>query len=252
MDPRNLAAIVTGGASGLGAASARGLAARGARVTILDRNADAARSVAAEIGGIAVAADVTNEADVLGALERSREAHGPLRIVIHCAGIATAGRIVGRAGPLPLETFARTVDVNLNGTFNVMRLAVHAMSQTEPLGEERGVFVATASVAAFEGQLGQAAYAASKGGIVALILPAAREFARFGVRVMAIAPGFFETPLMNELPAEAVAKLVAEIPFPARLGKPEEFAQLALAIVDNPSLNGDVIRLDGALRLPPK
>ena len=252
MDPRNLAAIVTGGASGLGAAAARGLAARGARVTILDRNAGAAESVAAEIGGVAAGADVTNETDVLGALARSRDAHGPLRIVIHCAGIATAGRIVGRAGPLPLETFARTVDVNLIGTFNVMRLAANEMSQTDPLGEERGVFVATASVAAFEGQLGQAAYAASKGGIVALILPAAREFARFGVRVMAIAPGFFETPLMNELPAEAVAKLVSEIPFPARLGKPGEFAQLALAIVENPSLNGDVIRLDGALRLPPK
>ena len=252
MDPHNLAAIVTGGASGLGAASARGLAARGGRVTIVDRNAEAAQRVAAEIGGIAVEADVTSEAGVLTALTRSREAHGPLRIVIHCAGIATAGRIVGRAGPLPLETFARTVGVNLTGTFNVMRLTAHEMSQTAPLGEERGVFVATASVAAFDGQLGQAAYAASKGGIVALVLPAAREFARFGVRVMAIAPGFFETPLMNELPLEAVTKLVAEIPFPARLGKPEEFAQLALAIVENPSLNGEVIRLDGALRLPPK
>ena len=168
---------------------------------------------------------------MLDALARSRAAHGPLRIVIHCAGIATAGRIVGRAGPLLQETFERTVGVNLFGTFNVMRLAAHEMSQTDPVGEERGVFVATASVAAFEGQLGQAAYAASKGGVVALILPAAREFARFGVRVMAIAPGFFETPLMNELPAEAVAKLVAEIPFPARLGKPEEFARIALAIV---------------------
>jgi NAD(P)-dependent dehydrogenase (short-subunit alcohol dehydrogenase family) len=252
MDPRHAAAVVTGGASGLGAATARALAARGARVAVLDRNADGARRVAAEIGGISAGCDVTGEDDVRAALARSREAHGPLRIVVHCAGIGTAGRIVGRDGPLPQEAFERTVRVNLFGTFNVLRLTAHEMSQTEPLGEERGVFVATASIAAFEGQLGQAAYAASKGAIVSLVLPAAREFARFGIRVMAIAPGFFETPLMNELPPEAVQKLVSEIPFPARFGKPEEFAQLALAIVENPSLNGETIRLDGALRLPPK
>jgi len=248
----NRAAVVTGGASGLGAATARALAARGARVTVLDRNADGAQGVAAEIGGLAAACDVTDESAVLAAIARSREAHGPLRIVIHCAGIGTAGRIVGRDGPLPQAAFERTVRVNLFGTFNVLRLTAHEMSQTELAGEERGVFIATASVAAYEGQLGQAAYAAAKGGIVALVLPAAREFARFGIRVMAIAPGFFETPLMNELPPEAVQKLVAEIPFPARFGKPEEFAQLALAIVENPSLNGTTIRLDGALRLPPK
>ena len=252
MDVRNAAAIVTGGASGLGAATARLLAQRGARVAVLDRNADGALAVATEIGGIAVACDVTDEAAVLAAIAQAREAHGPLRIVVHCAGIATAGRIVGRAGPMPQETFERTVGVNLFGTFNVMRLTAHAMSQTEPVGEERGVFIATASVAAFEGQLGQAAYSAAKGGIVALVLPAAREFAQFGIRVMAIAPGFFETPLMNELPPEAVQKLVREIPFPARFGKPEEFAHLALAIVENPSLNGETIRLDGALRLPPR
>jgi NAD(P)-dependent dehydrogenase (short-subunit alcohol dehydrogenase family) len=252
MDIRNNAAIVTGGASGLGAATARALAARGARVAVLDRNAAGAQGVAAEIGGIAATCDVTNEADVLAALSQSRTAHGPLRIVVHCAGIGTAGRIVGRDGPLPQATFEHTVRVNLLGTFNVMRLSAHEMSQTDLMGEERGVFVATASVAAYEGQLGQAAYSAAKGGIVALVLPAAREFARFGIRVMAIAPGFFETPLMDELPPEAVQKLVAEIPFPARFGKPEEFAHLALAIVENPSLNGETIRLDGALRLPPK
>ncbi|HEY5349603.1 MAG TPA: SDR family NAD(P)-dependent oxidoreductase, partial [Candidatus Lustribacter sp.] len=239
------AAIVTGGASGLGAATVRALAARGARVAVLDRNSEGAEAVAAETGGLAAACDVTDEAAVLAALARSRHAHGPLRIVIHCAGIGTAGRIVGRDGPMRQQAFERTVRVNLFGTFNVMRLSAHEMSQTELVGEERGVFVATASVAAYEGQLGQAAYAAAKGGIVALVLPAAREFARFGIRVMAIAPGFFETPLMNELPPEAVQKLVGEIPFPARLGKPEEFAQLALAIVENPSLNGETIRLDG-------
>jgi NAD(P)-dependent dehydrogenase (short-subunit alcohol dehydrogenase family) len=252
MEIRNSAAVVTGGASGLGAATARALAARGARVAVLDRNVAGAQSVAAAIGGIAAACDVTSEAAVIAALAQSRAAHGPLRIVVHCAGIGTAGRIVGRDGPLPQEAFEHTVRVNLFGTFNVMRLTAHDMSQTELLGEERGVFVATASVAAYEGQLGQAAYSAAKGGIVALVLPAAREFARFGIRVMAIAPGFFETPLMNELPPEAVQKLVGEIPFPARFGKPEEFAQLALAIVENPALNGETIRLDGALRLPPK
>ncbi len=252
MDVRDRAVIVTGGASGLGAATARLLAAHGAKVTVADRNGAGARAVADEIGGIGVACDVTDTAGVFTVLERSREAHGPLRAVVHCAGIATAGRIVGREGPLALETFEHTVHVNLGGTFNVLRLAAHEMSQSALDGEERGVFIATASVAAYEGQLGQAAYAAAKGGIVALVLPAAREFARFAIRVMAIAPGFFETPLLNELPPEAVQKLVAEIPFPARFGKPEEYAHLALAIIENPSLNGETIRLDGALRLPPK
>jgi NAD(P)-dependent dehydrogenase (short-subunit alcohol dehydrogenase family) len=221
-------------------------------VTVADRNAAGAERVAADIGGIAVACDVTDEGDVNAALTRARDAHGPLRIVVHCAGIGTAARIVGRDGPMAQDAFERVLRVNLFGTFNVMRLAAHAMSQSEPAGEERGVFIATASVAAYEGQLGQSAYAASKGGIVSLVLPAAREFARFGVRVMAIAPGFFETPLMDELPAEVVQKLVADIPFPPRLGKPAEFADLAIAIVENASLNGTTIRLDGALRLPPR
>jgi NAD(P)-dependent dehydrogenase (short-subunit alcohol dehydrogenase family) len=252
MQIENSAAIVTGGASGLGAATARALAARGARVALLDRNAAAAAALADEIGGIAVTCDVTDETAVRHAIARSATAHGPLRIVVHCAGIGTAGRIVGRDGPMAQDAFEHVIHVNLGGTFNVLRLTAHAMSQLDPAGEERGVFIATASVAAFEGQLGQAAYAAAKGGIVSLVLPAAREFARFGIRVMAIAPGFFETPLMNELPPDAVQKLVAEIPFPARFGKPEEFAQLALAIVENPALNGETIRLDGALRLPPR
>lgn len=247
----DVAAIVTGGASGLGAATARALAARGARVAVLDRNLDGARLVAHEIGGLAIACDVTDETGVHAALAHAHQAHGPLRVVVHCAGIGSAGRIVGRAGPMAQDDFERVVRVNLFGTFNVLRLAAHEMSHAEPRGEERGVFVATASIAAFEGQLGQAAYAAAKGGIVSLVLPAAREFARFGIRVMAIAPGFFETPLMDELPPEAVAKLAGAIPFPARLGKPEEFAQLAIAIVENPALNGTTIRLDGALRLPP-
>jgi NAD(P)-dependent dehydrogenase (short-subunit alcohol dehydrogenase family) len=228
------------------------LAARGARVAVLDRNAAGAQNVANEIGGLSVTCDVTDEAAVSAALKRSHDTHGPLRIAIHCAGIATSGRIVGRDGPLSQQTFEHTVGVNLFGTFNVLRLTAHAMSLSEPAGEERGVFVATASIAAYEGQLGQAAYAAAKGGIVALVLPAARELARFGIRVMAIAPGFFETPLLDGLPPEAAQKLSDTIPFPARLGKPEEFAQLALAIVENPALNGETIRLDGALRLPPK
>jgi NAD(P)-dependent dehydrogenase (short-subunit alcohol dehydrogenase family) len=252
MNLRQNSAIVTGGASGLGAATARAFAARGARVTVLDRNLAGAQTVAHEIGGLALACDVTDEAGVQAALAHAHAAHGPLRAVVHCAGIGGAARIAGRAGPMPQAEFERVVRVNLFGTFNVLRLAAHEMSQTDTRDEERGVFIATASIAAFEGQLGQAAYAAAKGGIVSLVLPAARELARFGIRVMAIAPGFFETPLMRELPLEAAEKLAAEIPFPARFGRPEEFAQLAIAICDNPSLNGETIRLDGALRLPPR
>jgi NAD(P)-dependent dehydrogenase (short-subunit alcohol dehydrogenase family) len=252
MNLHDASAIVTGGASGLGAATARALAARGARVTLLDRNAEGAREVAHEIGGLGIACDVTSEGDVNAALAHARAAHGPLRVTVHCAGIGSAGRIVGRDGPMAQSAFEHVVGVNLFGTFNVLRLAAHEMSQVDVRDDERGVFIATASIAAYEGQLGQAAYAAAKGGIVALILPAARELARFGIRVMAIAPGFFATPLMNELPPESVAALAAAIPFPARLGRPEEFGQLAVAICENPSLNGETIRLDGALRLPPR
>ena len=252
MKLHDASAIVTGGASGLGAAAARALAVRGAKVTILDRNADGAREVAQEIGGLGIACDVTSEGDVNAALAHARAAHGPLRVTVHCAGIGSAGRIVGREGPMAQSAFERVVGVNLFGTFNVLRLAAHEMSQIDVRDDERGVFIATASIAAYEGQLGQAAYAAAKGGIVSLILPAARELARFGIRVMAIAPGFFATPLMNELPPESVATLAAAIPFPARLGKPEEFGALAVAICENPALNGETIRLDGALRLPPR
>lgn len=250
MNLHDASAIVTGGASGLGAATARALAARGAKVTILDRNGDGAREVAHEIGGLGIACDVTDEATVRSAIGHARSAHGHLRVTVHCAGIGSAARIVGRDGPMAQAAFERVVSVNLFGTFNVLRLAAHEMSEIDVRENERGVFIATASIAAFEGQLGQAAYAAAKGGIVSLILPAARELARFGIRVMAIAPGFFATPLMDELPPESVAALAAAIPFPARLGKPEEFGQLAVAICENPSLNGEVIRLDGALRLP--
>jgi NAD(P)-dependent dehydrogenase (short-subunit alcohol dehydrogenase family) len=252
MNLHDASAIVTGGASGLGAAAARALAGRGAKVTILDRNGEGAREVAHEIGGLGLTCDVTSEGDVSAALAHAREAHGPLRVTVHCAGIGSAGRIVGRAGPMVQSTFEHVVSVNLFGTFNVLRLVAHEMSQIDVRDDERGIFIATASIAAYEGQLGQAAYAAAKGGIVSLILPAARELARFGIRVMAIAPGFFATPLMDELPPESVAALAAAIPFPPRLGRPEEFGQLAVAICENPALNGETIRLDGALRLPPR
>lgn len=248
------AAIVTGGASGLGAATARELARRGAKVAVLDRNADGAAAVAAEIGGIGLACDITATDSVVQALAAAREAHGPARILMNIAGIGTARRIVGKDGsPAPLEDFQRVVNVNLVGTYNVTRLAVAEMIQLETLADgERGVIVCTASVAAFDGQVGQEAYAASKGGLVSMTLPLARDLAQFGVRVCTIAPGLFLTPLMAELPQPVQESLAASIPFPKRLGKPEEFAHLAASIVENLSLNGEVIRLDGALRMAPR
>ncbi len=247
------AALVTGGASGLGAATARRLAAEGARVAIFDRDAAAGEHVAREVGGTFCACDVTDPDNVEAAIAAATVAHGPARILVNCAGIGTASRIVGREGPMPLEAFERVVKVNLIGTFNVMRLAAAAMIPLHELhGGERGVIVSTASVAAYEGQIGQAAYAASKGGIVALTLPAAREFARFGVRVLAVAPGLFRTPLLDELPEETRTALGASIPFPARLGEASEFAALVAAMIANPYLNGEVVRLDGALRMGPK
>lgn len=253
MDIEGQAAVVTGGGSGLGAATARALAGAGARVALLDVNIDAARDLARELGGVAVRCDVTDPQAAAEALAEARAAHGAARVLINCAGIGTARRILGREGPQPLEDFARIVQVNLIGSFNMLRLAADAMAGLEPLADgERGVIVSTASVAAFEGQVGQAAYAASKGGIVSLTLPAARELAQFGIRVLAIAPGLFLTPMMRTLPDEVQAALGASIPFPKRLGKPEEFAALALHCVANPALNGEVIRLDGALRLPPR
>jgi NAD(P)-dependent dehydrogenase (short-subunit alcohol dehydrogenase family) len=253
METEEHAAIVTGGGSGLGAATARALAKAGAKVAVLDINVENARKVAAEIGGVAVACDVSEAGSAESAVAAAAAAQGAARILVNCAGIGTAARIVGRDGPMPLEDFKRVIAVNLVGTFNMMRLAAAGMQTLAALDEgERGIIVSTASVAAYEGQVGQAAYAASKGGIVALTLPAAREFARFGIRVNTIAPGLFLTPLMDMLPPDIQQSLGASVPFPARLGRPEEYARLVLDIIANPMINGETIRLDGALRLPPR
>jgi NAD(P)-dependent dehydrogenase (short-subunit alcohol dehydrogenase family) len=245
-------ALVTGGGSGLGAATARALASRGARVTILDRNAEAGSAVAAEINGLFASCDVADPDSANAALAASRERFGAPRILINCAGIGGAGRVVGRDGPLPLDAFERIIRVNLIGTFNMTRLVAAEMAVAEPVDGARGVIISTASVAAFEGQIGQAAYAASKGGIAALTLPVARELARFGIRVLTIAPGLFQTPLLAELPQEAQDALGAAIPYPARLGDPAEFGQMVTAMVENDYLNGEIVRLDGALRMQPK
>ena len=248
-----MAALVTGGGSGLGAATAAALAARGAKVAVLDLNVEKGEAVATSIGGLFVRCDVADAAGAEAAIAQAERAHGVARILVNCAGIGTAARVVGRAGPMPLEAFERGIRVNLTGTFNMMRLAATPMSLADPLDDGgRGVIVSTASVAAFEGQIGQAAYAASKGGIAALTLPVARELARFGIRVLAIAPGLFATPLLGELPEEAQAALAAAIPYPPRLGAPDEFARLILAMIENDYLNGEVVRLDGALRMQPK
>ncbi len=253
MDVSGHGALVTGGASGLGAATARALAAAGAKVAVLDLNEAAAKAMAAEIGGVGVRCDVADAQSGEAAVKAATDAIGPARILINCAGIGVAGRIVGRDGPMPLADFKRVIDINLIGSFNLMRLAAAAMMPLAALAEgERGVIVSTASVAAYEGQIGQAAYASSKGGIVALTLPAAREFARYGIRVNAIAPGVFLTPMLAGLPKEAQDSLGAAIPFPARLGRPEEYAALVMAIIANPMLNGETIRLDGALRMAPR
>ena len=253
MNVKGHAAIVTGGGSGLGAGTAQALAAAGAKVALLDVNMEGAEKVAKEIGGIAVKCDVSNAADGEKAVAAAREKHGIARVLINCAGIAPAARIVGKEGPLALDAFARVINVNLIGTFNMMRLAGADMAKLEPLADgERGVIVSTASVAAFEGQIGQAAYAASKGGVAALTLPAAREFARSGVRVMTIAPGIFGTPMLLGMPQAVQDSLAAQVPFPSRLGTPAEYAKLVMHILDNVMLNGEVIRLDGAIRMGPK
>lgn len=243
---------VTGGGSGLGAAVARALAARGAKVTVIDRSGESAAHVAAETGGFALTLDVTDEG-AGAALDTAIAAQGPLRGLVNCAGIGGASRIVGREGPMALDAFERTIRVNLIGTFNMLRLAAARMQGNAPDADGgRGAIVNTASVAAFDGQIGQAAYAASKGGIVALALPAARELARFGIRVNTVAPGIFLTPLLAELPDEVQAGIAASVPFPHRLGDPAEFADLVLTCLTNRYLNAEVIRLDGGLRLPPK
>jgi 3-hydroxyacyl-CoA dehydrogenase/3-hydroxy-2-methylbutyryl-CoA dehydrogenase len=255
MEVEGAAALVAGGASGLGAATARALAEAGASVVVADLNAEKGEALAAELGPAAsfVEADVTNEAAVGAAVERAAAAEAGLRVSVCCAGIGWAERVAHRGGPHNLELFANVVKVNLIGSFNVLRLAAAAMSGNEPDAEgERGVCVNTASIAAFDGQIGQVAYAASKGGIVGMTLPAARDLASRGVRVVTIAPGLFDTPLLAALPEEAREALGAGIPFPSRLGRPEEYAQLVGQIVANPMLNGETIRLDGALRMPPK
>ena len=253
MDVRGQAAIVTGGASGLGAETARALAKAGAKVAVLDINLEGAMKMAKEIGGVAVACNVTDAASAEAAVAKAREAHGPARVLVNCAGVGTAKRIVGREAPMPLEDFTRVITINLIGTFNMMRLAAFDMAKLPPMADdERGVIISSASVAAYEGQIGQAAYAASKGGIVALTLPEARELAQFGVRVLAIAPGVFLTPLMDGLPPEAQKSLAASIPFPKRLGRPDEYAALVMHMISNVHLNGEVVRIDGALRLAPR
>lgn len=252
MDLNESHVLVTGGASGLGEATARHLAARGARITVLDRNGEGAEAVGREIGGQGFGCDVTDPA-VGSVVDRAAEALGPIRGLVNCAGIGTAARIAGRDGPMPLEDFERVIRVNLIGTFNMLRVAADHMSGQDPLpGGERGVIVNTASVAAFDGQVGQAAYAASKGGIVSLALPAARELSRFGIRVNTIAPGIFLTPLLGELSDEVRDGIAASIPFPSRLGDPDEFASAVRFCFESGYLNAEVIRLDGGVRLPPK
>jgi len=253
MDCKGHAAIVTGGGSGLGAATAAALAAAGAKVAIFDVNADGAKAVASKIGGLAVRCDVSDSDAAVAAIKEAREQHGAARILINCAGIGTPRRIVSRDGPMPLAEFEKVIKVNLIGTFNLMRLVAADMQGLPPLEDgERGVIVSTASVAAYEGQIGQAAYSASKGGVVALTIPAAREFAQFGIRVNAIAPGIFATPMLAELPEEAQQSLAAQVPFPKLLGKPEQYAALVMHIVENRYLNGEVIRIDGAIRMAPR
>jgi NAD(P)-dependent dehydrogenase (short-subunit alcohol dehydrogenase family) len=244
-----IGALVAGGASGLGEATVRELAARGARVTIADLNDERGEALADEIGAAFAHADVTDEAQVNAAVESA----GELRLAVSCAGIGWAERTVKKDGPAALEPFEAVVRVNLIGTFNVLRLAAAAMARNDPdEGGERGAVVMTASIAAFDGQIGQAAYSASKGGVVGLTLPAARDLARLGIRVCTIAPGLFDTPLLAALPEDARQALGAQVPHPPRLGRPEEYARLACHIAENPMLNGETIRLDGALRMPPK
>jgi NAD(P)-dependent dehydrogenase (short-subunit alcohol dehydrogenase family) len=253
MDPKGHAAIVTGAASGLGAETAAQLAKAGVKVACLDTNLDGAKEVAEKIGGIAIRCDVTSSDNAVAALKEARGRHGPARILVNCAGIGPAKRMVGRDGPMPLADFEKVIAINLTGTFNMMRLAAADMQNMPPLdGDERGVIVSTASVAAFDGQIGQPAYAASKGGVAALTLPAARELSQFGIRVVAIAPGIFGTPMLRALPQAAQDSLGASVPFPKRLGEPREYADLVLFIVTSGYLNGEVIRLDGALRMAPR
>jgi NAD(P)-dependent dehydrogenase (short-subunit alcohol dehydrogenase family) len=253
MNIRDQTAIVTGGASGLGAATAKALAVAGAKVIILDNNIERSEKTAQEVNAFAIKCDVSNETSVEQALSILKQRFGLPRVLVNCAGIGGSARIVGRNGPLPLDEFEKVIRVNLIGTFNMIRLVAAEIMQTEPMDDqERGVIISTSSVAAFEGQIGQAAYAASKGGISSLTLPAAREFAQFGIRVNTIAPGLFMTPLLHGLSEEAQKSLAASIPFPKRLGGADEFADLVLHLIQNRYINGEVLRIDGALRMQPK
>lgn len=252
MQIEGTSAVVAGGASGLGEATARALAERGAHVVVADLNAEKGEALAKEIGGSFAQTDVTDEGAVSAAVAKATDA-GDLRISVSCAGIGWAQRVTGKQGPHPLDLFTNVIKVNLIGTFNVLRLAAAAMNENEPLETgERGVCINTASIAGYDGQIGQTAYASSKAGVIGLTLPAARDLASRGIRVLTIAPGTFDTPMLAMLPQEARDALGAAIPFPSRLGEPAEFAQLAVHMVENSMLNGEVVRLDGALRMPPK
>ena len=254
MNIQDCSAIITGGASGMGAATARLLSKLGAKVALLDINRDTLSVMANEINGLAVVCDVRDATSVQSAIETVNHTYGPARICINCAGIVKAKRMVGQEGPMPLDEFRQLIEINLIGTFNVMRLAASHMIPLSPQGKstERGIIINTASIAAFEGQIGQTAYSASKGGIVSLTLPAARELAQFGIRVMTIAPGLVDTPMFEKLSLEARESLAHAVPFPKRLAHPDEYAALAVHIIENSMLNGEVIRLDGALRMQAK
>ncbi len=251
MNVRGYAAIVAGGGSGLGAETARALSAAGARVSVMDVNTDALGQVANEIGGLGIICDVTSSDSTEAAVAEAKRAHGAARVLVNCAGIAPAMRIVGRAGPMPLEEFRRVIEVNLVGSFNLLRLVAADLYDEDALDDvgERGVIVNTASVAAFEGQIGQAAYSASKGGLVSLTLQAARDLAGKGIRVVTIAPGFFATPMLLGMPEDVQHSLAQQSPFPNRFGRPDEYAKLVMHVIDNQMINGEVIRLDGGARM---
>ncbi len=250
MDVKGHAAIVTGGGSGLGAVTARALAAAGAKVTVLDLDLEKVSAVAAETGGLGLVCDVASAEAAEEAVAKASAAHGPCRVLVNCAGIAPAKRIVGRNGAMPLSDFEQVIKVNLIGSFNLLRLAAAEMLAAEPLADdERGVIISTSSIAGVEGQIGQAAYAASKAGITGMMMPAAREFAKNGIRVLTIAPGLIGTPLLLNMPQEVQDNLAGQVPFPHRFGHPEEFAKLVMHICDNVMLNADNIRLDGAMRM---
>jgi len=253
MDISGQTAIVTGAGSGLGEATARALAAKGARVAVLDIGLERAEGVARSIGGIALNCDVSSAESAEAAVAKVAEALGPARVLVNCAGILVGTRTVGKDGAHPLDSFRKVIEVNLIGTFNMIRLFAERASKLEPMqGGERGVIINTASVAAFDGQIGQAAYSASKGGVVGLTLPVARDLARAGIRVVSIAPGTFKTPMVAAMPQDVQDSLGAAVPFPSRLGDPSEFAALAAHIIENQMLNGETIRIDGAIRMPPK